>query len=138
MLTALPVLASLLAPAYAAGIHQPIESRDGCDVCHTVGRARSGSVADRSTGCLTCHDGILAPSPFATWDTASLREHPFHVAYEGDDLREPALVLGAGLRLYQEDGGWWVECTSCHDAHENVRPAMLRSEGETCMVCHDM
>lgn len=155
----------------AATFHQPLDSGEGCDTCHALpsvpGPGMAGANhADRTEGCLTCHDGSLAVDSFPntrgspsrrrspgsapaadplmgpTWqgflDVDGGREHPVEVSYEGDGLHEPSEAMATGVMLYGAEGDWRVECTSCHDPHVNGRRAMLRGrEGALCTSCHE-
>ncbi len=107
--------------------------------------------------CLSCHDGILAlgnlrvPPPGgqltlgpltgkAVLGTDLSDDHPISFVYDSalaltrGGLADP-LTLASAIRL--ENGQ--LQCTSCHDAHEDRRPKFLRMDnrsGALCTACH--
>ena len=87
--------------------------------------------------CLSCHDGVSGPS-VGGFDGS----HPVSVAYDASampGLRPAAEVEERGLRLVTGDGGVRVECTSCHNAHDNTGGSFLRISNEgsaICLACH--
>ncbi len=118
---------------------------------------------DQPTGssrlCLSCHDGVLAmanPRTVAkTKDAGWLgrltgrsdlgrdlsSSHPISFVYDSalalrrGDLADPA-TLPATVRL---DDKRQVQCTSCHDPHEDRQSDFLRVEnrsGALCLACH--
>lgn len=120
------------------------------------------AVLDQPTGssrlCLSCHDGILAlgnlrvPPPGEKLKLGPLTgssdlgtdlsdDHPVSFVYDQalaikrGDLVDPA-SLPTTVRL---DTGKQVQCTSCHDPHEDRRPKFLRMsnlDGALCLSCH--
>jgi predicted CXXCH cytochrome family protein len=108
--------------------------------------------------CLSCHDGILAlgtlrvPPPGEelelgpmasrrTLGTDLSDDHPISFVYDGDlatrhgELVDPS-ALPASVRL---DPTKQVQCTTCHDPHEDRRPMFLRmanGDGALCLSCH--
>jgi predicted CXXCH cytochrome family protein len=116
---------------------------------------------DQPTGssrlCLSCHDGILAmgnlrvPPPGGQLALGPLTgqaslgsdlsdDHPVSFTYDSllalnrGDLVDP-LALPASVKL--EDGQ--LQCTSCHDPHEDQLPKFLRADnrfGALCTACH--
>lgn len=109
--------------------------------------------------CLSCHDGIVALeslrappkgvtlTALGTITGRSLigtnlsADHPISFLYNSalaaarGDLVDP-LSLPASIHL--DDGGQ-LQCTSCHDPHENRRPLFLRMDntnGALCTACH--
>ncbi len=118
---------------------------------------------DQPTGasrlCLSCHDGTLAlgairklepgaqhPALGPLTGTAVLGtdlsdDHPVSFVYDAQlaarvpELADPAL-LPHDVRL---DETGQLQCTSCHDPHEDRRPKFLVRErrfGELCLSCH--
>jgi len=107
--------------------------------------------------CLSCHDGILAmgtlrvPPPGGQLDLGALTgeaslgtdladDHPISFTYDSvlalnsGDLADP-LSLPEAIRL--ENGQ--LQCTSCHEPHEDQRPNFLRIDnkyGDLCTSCH--
>lgn len=120
--------------------------------------------ADQPTGssrlCLSCHDGLLAlssarldgvtqsktanSSPLTgptVLGTDLRHSHPFSFTYssalaaKAGELADPK-VLPASVRL---DANGQLQCTSCHDPHDDTVPKFLRmdnSNGALCMSCH--
>jgi predicted CXXCH cytochrome family protein len=108
--------------------------------------------------CLSCHDGILAlgnlrvPPPGEALTLGPLRgdrnlgtdlgdDHPVSFVYDGalavkrGDLVDPS-GLPKAIRL---DETGQMQCTSCHDPHEDRRPNFLRMgnlDGALCLTCH--
>jgi len=107
--------------------------------------------------CLSCHDGILAmgnlrvPPPGGepaigpligpdVLGTDLSDDHPISFTYDSQlalnagNLADPA-DLPASIRL---EGGQ-LQCTSCHNPHEDQRPMFLRMDnqnGALCTACH--
>jgi len=107
--------------------------------------------------CLSCHDGILAlgnlrvPPPGGQVALGPLTgktvlgtdlsdDHPISFVYDSalavsrGGLADP-LTLPSAIRL--EDGQ--LQCTSCHNPHEDQRPKFLRMDnrsGALCTACH--
>jgi len=108
--------------------------------------------------CLSCHDGILAlgnlrvPPPGEALKLGQMAgpnvlgtdlsdDHPISFVYDGalaiqrPDLVDPGSLPGR-IRL---DSKKQVQCTSCHDPHEDGRAKFLRMSsayGELCLSCH--
>jgi len=108
--------------------------------------------------CLSCHDGTLAlgtlrrsqnglqPTLGALTGRTVLGtnlsgDHPVSFVYDSalaagrGELADP-LSLPKVLRL---DHNNELQCTSCHDAHEDRRPNFLRTDtryGALCLTCH--
>jgi len=110
--------------------------------------------------CLSCHDGIIALSKLRVVPAGakfSLKEltgrtllgtdlsgsHPTSFVYDSalalrtGELAEPA-SLPLTIRL---DDSKELQCTTCHDPHEDRRPNFLRMDnrfGAQCTSCHQM
>lgn len=108
--------------------------------------------------CLSCHDGLLALGNLlvppkgsnivlgALTGTTVLgtnlsTDHPISFLYDSalalknGELADPA-TLSSAVRL--DDKGQ-LQCTSCHNPHENRQPMFLRSSnryGAMCTTCH--
>ena len=108
--------------------------------------------------CLSCHDGILAlgnlrvPPPGEDLRLGPMSgkrmlgtdlsdDHPVSFVYDGElavrkgELVDPS-TLPATVRL---DATRQLQCTSCHDPHEDRRPMFLRmsnDDGALCLSCH--
>ena len=108
--------------------------------------------------CLSCHDGILAMAnlrvsprgaPISLGPLTGLsalgsdlsHDHPVSFVYDSalalrrGDLVDP-LALPSAIRL---DDKRELQCTSCHDAHDDRQPKFLRMDnrsGALCMSCH--
>ncbi len=120
------------------------------------------AVLNQPTGstrlCLSCHDGILALSTLRVPPKGEALElgrlsgprhigtdlsddHPVSFVYDSalavqrGELADPA-GLPAAVRL---DASGQMQCTSCHDPHEDRRPKFLRTDaddGALCLSCH--
>ena len=117
---------------------------------------------DQPTGssrfCLSCHDGILAlgnlrvPPKGGSLSLGALAggsllgtnltaDHPVSFTYDSalalkrGDLADPQ-TLPRSIRL--DDKGQ-MQCTSCHDPHDDRQPKFLRMDnvaGALCVACH--
>lgn len=120
---------------------------------------RSGN---QSLLCLSCHDGTIAigdffndrgEEPGFTFgfnDRGRLGldlrdDHPISLRYDSSlavsdtKLHTPG-VGGANLTPLKLQDGEYLECTTCHDVHDNYFPPFLRESslnGEICQICHD-
>jgi predicted CXXCH cytochrome family protein len=105
--------------------------------------------------CLSCHDGSGAGIAGVDNLTTDLSDdHPISFVYDtalatpatGDDnLNDPSITLipggGAGEFIDTEwlDGSSKIQCTTCHDVHNNnIHDTMLLREpaATLCSVCH--
>ncbi|MBI3375185.1 MAG: hypothetical protein HY017_25985 [Betaproteobacteria bacterium] len=108
--------------------------------------------------CLSCHDGVLAMGNLrvppkgapitlgplsgpAVLGTSLADDHPVSFVYNSalalsrSGLADP-LTLPSAIRL--DDTGQ-LQCTSCHDAHQDRQPNFLRMDnrsGALCAACH--
>jgi len=108
--------------------------------------------------CLSCHDGTLAMGTLlhaqnglqptlgfltgrAKLGTNLSADHPISFVYDAalastrGELLQPSVLTGA-IKL---DKNQELQCTSCHDAHEDRRPKFMRMEtrnGALCVACH--
>ena len=108
--------------------------------------------------CLSCHDGVTAvdsyggndgyfidkkiPSWRPTYIGTDLRDdHPIGVQYPPPDLsgyKDKSTFTG--VRVVNINGQDRVECTSCHDPHNNSLGDFLRTPmagSQLCLECHD-
>lgn len=124
-------------------------------------RATLNQPTGSSRLCLSCHDGILAletlkvppkgvtlsalgPLTGATLIGTNLSaDHPVSFTYDSalavsrGQLADPA-TLPQSARL---DTSQQMQCTSCHDPHEDRRPNFLRADtagGAMCTACHQI
>ncbi len=110
--------------------------------------------------CLSCHDGVIALSKVRVTTTAgtfSLPQltgrtllgtdlsgsHPISFIYDSVlALRAGELVEPAALpKTVRLDENKEVQCTTCHDPHEDRRPNFLRMDNRfaaQCTACHRM
>lgn len=108
--------------------------------------------------CLSCHDGLLAMGnvrvqppggelelgPMAgrrNLGTDLSDDHPISFVYDAElALRRGELVDPSGLpHALRLDATRQMQCTTCHDAHEDRRPLFLRmgnDDGALCLSCH--
>jgi predicted CXXCH cytochrome family protein len=142
--------------------------QDPCAYCHTQAGTKggpdteesyslygSGAGASREPGvpggasllCLSCHDGSTAGEVRirgrSNLGPDLTNDHPISVRYDdfmGAGLRSVSSALDAGLRLQRDAGGYWVECSTCHDPHNNTLGKFLRMSNNgsrMCLTCHD-
>lgn len=123
-------------------------------------RAQLNQPTGSSRLCLSCHDGVLAPGNLrvppagaalafnpltgpASLGTDLSASHPVSFLYDSalalsrGGLADPS-SLPATVRL---DLSHQMQCTSCHDPHEDRRPQFLRTDtrfGTLCTTCHKM
>ena len=125
----------------------------------TLAGHTSGQPEGSSKMCLSCHDGVTAidnyggnegyfnnvriPGWRSTVMGTDLRDdHPIGIQYPPPDnlpgYKDKSTF--SGVRVVPVDGVDRVECTSCHDPHNNVRGNFLRQTMDSstlCMECHD-
>lgn len=72
-------------------------------------------------------------------------DHPISITYPSNDTRfvAKATILGLtnSVKLFGPLGSEKVECSSCHDAHDNTNPPFLRvsaTNSALCVACHIM
>jgi len=108
--------------------------------------------------CLSCHDGTLALGTVRNPDAGSSSltgfltgksnlgtnlsaDHPISFVYDAalassrGELAHPTTLVGA----VKIDKNQEMQCTSCHDPHEDKRPKFIRTEtryGALCLNCH--
>lgn len=113
----------------------------------------------RSKMCLSCHDGVTAIDNYggnggtgivisgdAALGTALDNDHPIGVEYVATpfSLKDPGTFSpgingGPGVRLVDVGGQQRVECTSCHNVHNNGLGNFLHvpiQESYLCLQCH--
>ena len=108
--------------------------------------------------CLSCHDGVTAIDSFGGNDNFfnNVKIPPDRPSNLGTDLRDdhpigvqypPPDLTGyndkstfTGVKVVEVNGVDQVECTSCHDPHDNSLGSFLRQtlDGSAiCLECHD-
>ena len=125
-------------------------------------QAKPGQPTGNSKLCLSCHDGTIALGSVVSRNQSIMMsggmttlqpgksnlgtdlsdDHPISFRYDvaltgkNQKLRSP-LVLPPGVRL---DGNQELQCTSCHDAHNNTWGKFLvmdNSQSRLCTACHN-
>lgn len=83
---------------------------------------------------------ILGPSLFSKDLT---RDHPISITYPSTNpgLVAKSTILGLtnSVKLFGRVGSEKVECSSCHDVHDNTNPPFLRvtmTNSALCVTCH--
>lgn len=125
--------------------------------------AQPGQPTGSSKMCLSCHDGTIAvgsvvsrgmpiqmargvttlPAGSSNLGTDLRDDHP--VSFRFDSMlagRDPKLRAPASLpHEIRLDGNSELQCTTCHDAHNNSRGhflVMRNSNSELCLSCHQV
>jgi predicted CXXCH cytochrome family protein len=123
--------------------------------------ALPGQPTGSSKLCLSCHDGTIAlgriltepmPIPMSGGDRPSGRknlgtdlsdDHPISMSYQQALSANPTRyhpLFGQAGPVQLDDNGM-VQCTSCHDAHNNQFGDFLvmdNREGRLCSTCHNV
>jgi predicted CXXCH cytochrome family protein len=139
--------------AASGAVYQPYSS--------STSKAAAGQPTGSSVLCLSCHDGTIAlgsvlsraapvtmgggvttmPVGASRLGTNLTHDHPISFAYtstlasQRGELATPA-TLQPKLRL---DAGSALQCTTCHDAHDNTNGAFLaipNTASAMCIECH--
>lgn len=127
----------------------------------STAKAAAGQPDGASLVCLSCHDGTIAlgellsrdapasmaggtttmPSGTANLGTDLSDDHPVSIRYDSllastrGELADPATLTGK-VRL---DAGGRVQCTSCHDPHDDSNGKFLvmpNTGSALCATCH--
>lgn len=124
----------------------------------TMAGNTGGQPEGTSKLCLSCHDGVTAIDSFGNNDgffndiviepdrpsnlgTDLTDDHPIGIQYPPpnvDDYHDKSTFTG--VRVVTINGVDRVECTSCHDPHDNSLGMFLRQtmDGSAlCLECHD-
>lgn len=123
----------------------------GYDLNATMGQPNSSSLL-----CLSCHDGTVALENFGTTTTGTTfisgtanlgttlaDDHPIGFVYNtalataDGELYDPATTTAVANLL---TGSGRLECSSCHDAHDNSHGSLLvmdNTDSDLCLTCHD-
>lgn len=151
--------------SHSAGREAPLWNRYSSGAVYTpysssTAKSRPGQPTGNSKLCLSCHDGTVAlaklrngprkirmekgvermPVGAANLGTDLRDDHPISFKYDlalaesSGELADPS-TLGAAVTL--EDGD--VQCTSCHDVHNNRYGRFLVMDNESsalCVQCH--
>ncbi|HUU83472.1 MAG TPA: cytochrome c3 family protein [Phycisphaerae bacterium] len=123
----------------------------------------SSSALDQPEGpskmCLSCHDGVTAVDNYggnggtgktitgsANLGTDLSNDHPIGIEYPNDPPNyqdpatfDPGINSGPGVQLVEISGVDRVECSSCHEPHNNGLGNFLRvpiQESYLCLQCH--
>ena len=123
----------------------------------TLDADTSGGISGDSKLCLSCHDGVSAMDNFGgtTTGTALMGavpgnlgtnlsdSHPVSIDYTaaGGGLNATTTVtpLGGTVQSDLLGGGVTVECSSCHDPHDNTNAPFLimaNTNSQLCTSCH--
>ncbi len=120
----------------------------------------AGQPEGPSKKCLGCHDGVTAVDNYggtggsgavitgsAALDSDLSNDHPIGIEYPTASPAEyqdpstfaPGINNGPGVQLITLSGADRVECTSCHEPHNNGLGNFLRvpvQESYICLQCH--
>jgi predicted CXXCH cytochrome family protein len=127
----------------------------------STAKSTAGQPNGASVLCLSCHDGTIALGDVANRDfpismlggittlpngpsvlgTDLSDDHPISIRYtsrlasQQGGLADPSLLVGT-VKL---DSNGWLQCTACHDAHDNRNGKFLTVDnrgGALCTTCH--
>jgi len=117
-----------------------------------------GQPTGSSKLCLSCHDGTVALTESVTGDGAGgtyitpgrpnldtdlSDDHPISFVYsaalsaEDSQIRNPSTLP----EQFELDGAGELQCTTCHDSHDNSNGnflVMSNQRSAMCLVCHDL
>jgi predicted CXXCH cytochrome family protein len=119
----------------------------------------AGQPEGPSKMCLSCHDGVTALDSYggmsgtgtvitgaAAMGSDLSNDHPIGIEYPNNPAEynasasfSPGINNGSGVRLVSINGTDRVECTSCHNVHNNGLGNFLRvpiQESYLCLQCH--
>jgi predicted CXXCH cytochrome family protein len=124
----------------------------------TMYSSSAGQPEGASKMCLSCHDGVTAIDSYggnigsivltgdAALGTDLSDDHPIGIEYPSDPAGyndpstfDPGINYGPGVQLVEINGTERVECTSCHEPHNNGLSNFLRvplQESYICLQCH--
>lgn len=118
-----------------------------CDSCHVPHKAKGARVwantppsiqawGDVSPICYSCHDGVAIVSPDVDASTTvyNPKSHGLDIEKlpEGDDVEQSGLPYTGG------DTQQNIECSTCHNPHDNSKRPFVREELiELCTKCHN-
>ncbi len=125
----------------------------------TMYSSAAGQPEGPSKLCLSCHDGVTAVDNYggnggtgititgsANLGTDLSNDHPIGIEYvaavgqyNDSATFAPGINSGPGVRLVNIGGVDRVECTSCHEPHNNGLGFFLRvplQESYLCLQCH--
>lgn len=102
--------------------------------------------------CLSCHDGVTAMDSYgggtgtkvmtgpAVLSADLTNDHPIGIVYPTNDPGYNPPAGFQGVKLVNINGQDRVECTSCHEPHNNTLGNFLRrtvNESLICLECHN-
>lgn len=124
----------------------------------TMYKNTAGQPSGTSKLCLSCHDGVTALDSYGdnvgsvvvtgshNIGTDLTNDHPIGIAYPTNrptSFRDPSTfapgINGRPIKLVTTDGIAKVECSSCHNVHNNGLGDFLRvpiQESYLCLQCH--
>jgi predicted CXXCH cytochrome family protein len=147
---------------------QPLWNRSTPVIAYTVYtssslKAKPGQPTGSSKLCLSCHDGTIAlgdvlsrpegikmakgvtrlPSGHFNLGTDLSNDHPISFVYDKElATQNPRLNPPSGLvGTVRLDAQQELQCTACHDPHDNSRKNFLvmdNSRSQLCLTCHNM
>jgi predicted CXXCH cytochrome family protein len=144
----------------AGTIEEVLWNHDETDAEFEMYTTRSGQQGGQPEGpskmCLSCHDGVTAIDSYggtsgtimmgdvgdgqANLTTDLTDDHPIGIIYpDGDPGYNNSSGL-QGVRVVTINGEDRVECTSCHEPHNNSLGHFLRAnleESFMCLQCHN-
>jgi len=126
-------------------IPQPNGSSRLCLSCHD-GTVALGSISSSVTPVTTYQGGTpitTMPAGPANLGTDLSADHPVSVDYVAAALADPTLqprgAINPAVHLEELNGGALVQCTSCHNPHDNHYGNFLvmdNTNSALCMACH--
>jgi len=126
-------------------VPQPTGSSRLCLSCHD-GTIALGSISSSVTPVTMYQNGAVIttlPAGSTNLGTDLSGDHPVSVDYEAavlmDNTLQARALLPSAVRLEQLHGAYYVQCTSCHDPHDNRFGNFLvmdNTNSALCSSCH--
>jgi len=122
------------------------EKRNVCNFCHVPHKAKGARLwatlppSLKGWGkvgplCYSCHDGVTIVSPDV--DASNTAFNPKSHGLDLDKLPAGDDVSGSGFPYTTDNEEHIIECSTCHNPHDNTNRPFLRTPiNEICEKCH--
>jgi len=117
-----------------------------CSYCHVPHKAKGARLwptvppslkgwGDVGPLCYSCHDGVAIVSPNV--DASNTAFNPKSHGLKIENLPDGDDVSGSGLPYTSGQGSRNIECSTCHNPHDNTNRPFIRTPiTELCNKCH--